>query len=278
MQTVTMYTNTATSYNPLSDPGGSSGRRWGYYSLTTLDPLDDMTMWTIQEFCKTTNSYSCRVAKLLAPPPATPSSLDMASVEVGQPSIQLAVTGTPTAGSGFFDPGANLSAPALPFHHVNATITGVGTPPAVLAVTYLDPTHVGLSISTVGADPGTYSVVITNPDGQQATGNGLLTVTAVTGVTSSGGTAFRLHSIEPNPSTGRTNITFSVGRATRVQVNILDLQGREVVALADGFREPGHYTVTWDGRRGGLPAAAGVYFVRYRAAGYEDTRRMALTP
>src|SRR6185437_5936317 len=59
--TPTIYTASSTAYNPPGDPGDSvSGRRWGDYSFTSVDPLDDMTMWTIQEFCNATNSYGVR--------------------------------------------------------------------------------------------------------------------------------------------------------------------------------------------------------------------------
>ena len=54
---VANYTASSTAYNPTGNPGGASGRRWGDYSFTSLDPLDDMTMWTLQEFCNATNSY-----------------------------------------------------------------------------------------------------------------------------------------------------------------------------------------------------------------------------
>ncbi|HEV2829763.1 MAG TPA: hypothetical protein VGW76_19340, partial [Pyrinomonadaceae bacterium] len=70
---VNIYTASSTAYNPPGDPGPP--RRWGDYSATSLDPLDDMTMWTVQEYCSATNSYGARVAKLSAPPPATPSSV-----------------------------------------------------------------------------------------------------------------------------------------------------------------------------------------------------------
>ena len=36
------YGITSANYNPPSDPGGASGRRWGDYSFTVVDPLDDM--------------------------------------------------------------------------------------------------------------------------------------------------------------------------------------------------------------------------------------------
>src|SRR5207344_1230126 len=48
--TPVLYTASSTAYNPPSDPGGGGGRRWGDYSFTSLDPNDDMTLWTIQEF------------------------------------------------------------------------------------------------------------------------------------------------------------------------------------------------------------------------------------
>ncbi|HQR11983.1 MAG TPA: hypothetical protein PLW68_11710 [Casimicrobiaceae bacterium] len=166
-------TNTAAAYNPPSDPGGTSGRRWGDFSYTSLDPLDDMTMWTIQEYANATNSYGVRAAKLLAPPPATPASVAPPSVAAGQASVNVTITGTQVSGSGFYDPGPNLSAPALPFNHLAATIPGV----VVNSVTYNSPTSVTLNLSTLASTVGTKSVTITNPDGQARTGTNILTVT-----------------------------------------------------------------------------------------------------
>ena len=99
------YTASASAYNPSGDPGGPAGRRWGDYSFTSVDPNDDMTMWTIQEYVNGTNTYGVRVAKLLAPPPATPVTASPSSVAAGVPSTIVTVTGTQVAGSGFFDPG-----------------------------------------------------------------------------------------------------------------------------------------------------------------------------
>src|SRR5258706_143026 len=173
---ITGITATTFAYNPPGDPGGAFGRRWGDYSYTSLDPLDDMTMWTIQEFTNATDSYGVQAAKLLAPPPASPTTAAPASVAAGQASVNGIITGTSAAGSGFFDPGPNLSAPALPFTHIAASVSGGVT---VNSVTYTDPTHVTLNISTVGTPAGAKNVNVTNPDGQtSATGVGILTVTS----------------------------------------------------------------------------------------------------
>lgn len=174
-QTVNIYTASSTAYNPPSDPGGASGRRWGDYSYVSLDPLDDMTMWTIQEFCDATNSYGVRVVRLNAPPPATPNIVSPASVPPGQSSVSVTITGTSVAGSEFYDPGTNLVAPALAFNHITATVSGGVT---VNSVTYNSPTQVTLDLNTTAAPNGAKNVTITNPDGQSTTANNVLFVGA----------------------------------------------------------------------------------------------------
>ena len=170
LQSVNIYTASSTAYNPPGDPGGP--RRWGDYSYTSLDPKDDMTIWTIQEYCNATNTYNARVARLIAPPPAQPSSAP--STAAGQASVNVIVTGTSSSGSGFYDPGTNLAPPALPFTHISATVSG-GV--VVNSVTFTDPTHVTLNLNTTGAAPGAKDVTVTNPDGQALTGIGILTIT-----------------------------------------------------------------------------------------------------
>jgi hypothetical protein len=99
-------------------------------------------------------------------------------VSSGVSSIDVVVTGTSVSGSGFFDPGTDLAAPARPFSHISASVTGGVT---VNSVTYNNPTQVTLNISTVGATTGSaLNITITNPDGQSATGTGLITVLAPT--------------------------------------------------------------------------------------------------
>ena len=65
-------------------PRGANGLRWGDYSYVSLDPCDDMTMWTIQEYVHPINNWGTRFAQLLAPPPASPSSASPSTVATGQ--------------------------------------------------------------------------------------------------------------------------------------------------------------------------------------------------
>src|SRR5204862_5245373 len=104
----TFLTNSTSSYNPPGDTGGDGGRRWGDYSFTSLDPNDDMTMWTVQEYCNSTNNYGVRVTKLIAPPPAVPAGAS-SNVPLGQASTSVTITGISASGSGFFDPGSGFA-------------------------------------------------------------------------------------------------------------------------------------------------------------------------
>jgi hypothetical protein len=164
------YTTSTTAYNPTSDPGGAGGRRWGDYSFTCVDPNDDMTMWTVQQYCDATNSWGVRVLQLIAPPPATPSSCSPSQIE-SQQTVNVVVNGSSTNGSGFFDPGSDLGGPGF-LNRISASIPNI----TVNSITYNSPTQVTLNL-TIGVVPaGLYNITITNPDGQSATGVGILQI------------------------------------------------------------------------------------------------------
>jgi uncharacterized repeat protein (TIGR01451 family) len=156
------YGTTTANYNPPSDPGGAAGRRWGDYSFTSLDPRDDMTVWTVQEYNQALNSYAVRIGRLAAPPPATPTCSGSPIAFPG-PTGNVVIAATSTGGSGFYDPGADLPLPALAFFHLNATVTNA----IVNSVTFNNPTQVTLNITALTT--GLHDVTLTNPDGQAVT-------------------------------------------------------------------------------------------------------------
>jgi hypothetical protein len=169
------YTASATAYNPPGDTGASRGkRRWGDYSFTSLDPKDDMTLWTIQEYCNGTDTYGVRALQLLAPLPVNPNSANPANVATGQSSVNVVLSGVSSGGSAFYDPGPNLAPPALPFNHISATVNGGGV--VVNSTTYNSPTQITLNINTTGASPGPRTVTVTNPDGQFVTSTAILNI------------------------------------------------------------------------------------------------------
>ncbi len=88
-------------------------------------------------------------------------------------------------------------------------------------------------------------------------------------------TEFALDPITPNPARGEVGIDFAVAKETQVRLSVLDVAGRRVATLADGVHKPGLYHARWAGSSGGGHTPAGIYFVRYEAAGRAFVRRVA---
>ena len=76
----------------------------------------------------------------------------------------------------------------------------------------------------------------------------------------------------PNPFNPSTEISFSLPEASDVRLQVINVTGRIVETLVDGYREAGVHTVTWAGNH----AASGVYFYRLEASDYVATRKMLL--
>ena len=248
------YTASSTAYNPPGDSGGAFGRRWGDYSFTSLDPEDDMTMWTIQEFCDATNSFGVRAAKLLAPPPPPTFAAAPNLIATNVASTNVVITGsgvTATNGAGFFDPGAGFA------KRLAAVVPGV----IVNSVTYTDPTHVTINVSTVGSASGSKNVTVTNPDGQAVTANGLLTVTTTPPTISSANAAtftvgtsgsFTVTTTgNPVPSLVRS------GAALPSAVTFVDNNnGTGTLSGTPATATGGTYAITFTASNGTLPNAA----------------------
>ena len=156
--------------------GSGQPKRWGDYSQTVVDPTDNQTFWTFQEYANANNSWGVQVIKLLAPPPATPTAAAPSTVPLGRCSVTVQLTGNPASpvtGSGFFDPGPDPGGPGYQ-NHISAEVTG-GV--AINSVSFTDSTHVTLDLDTRNATAGSQDITITNPDGQSDTGTGILTTT-----------------------------------------------------------------------------------------------------
>ncbi|HSI74133.1 MAG TPA: hypothetical protein VK934_13230 [Fimbriimonas sp.] len=153
------------SYN--LDSGGST-YRWGDYSNTSVDPTDGMSIWTFQEYTNFANNYEIRVTKLLAPPPATPSTISPSTATQGT-SVTFVVSGTSSSGSGFFDPGTGFP------NRLASSFSGTGV--SVTAVRFTNATSFEVDATiAANATTGARNLTITNPDGQFVTLNNALTI------------------------------------------------------------------------------------------------------
>ncbi len=147
-----IYSAGAAAYSPPYD-------RWGDYSYTSLDPNDDMTMWTIQENVNAVNSYAVQIGKFSAPPPALPTSCSPAVVTQGVAGINVTLLGSSSSGSGFYDPGVGFS------NRLATVVNGGGI--TLNSVTYVNPTNLTLNLTiATNASDTARTITVINPDGQ----------------------------------------------------------------------------------------------------------------
>lgn len=182
-QAATFATATTSNYNVQS-----STQRWGDYSRVQVDPNDGMTMWTFQEWCNGTNSWAVRAVQLIAPPPASITTLSPNAITQGQ-TLNITVNGSSSSGSGFFDPDNTYP------NHLAAALSGAGL--TVNSITFVNPTQFVMSVTAAGnAATGACDLTVTNPDGQQATKTSALQVNSAAVVVNPGSYALNLGLLE----------------------------------------------------------------------------------
>ncbi len=126
--------------------GSAAPRRWGDYSQTVVDPTDNQTFWTFQEYTSAQNVWGVRVIQLKAPPPADPASR---APEHGpdrrQSSARCRSRASSTGGSGFFDTRAPTRRPRTTEPHLGR---GQRRRRRQRRQPSTDPTHLTLDLDT----------------------------------------------------------------------------------------------------------------------------------
>lgn len=81
---------------------------------------------------------------------------------------------------------------------------------------------------------------------------------------------FALHQNYPNPFNPRTTISYGLGEAVRVRLEVYDLRGRPVAELVNGIQQAGEYSIDLD--LSGMPS--GLYVCRLSAGSFTAIRKM----
>jgi hypothetical protein len=230
---ITQTSSSVYDLNPAS--GFSSNKRWGDYSQTVVDPTDDQTFWTFQEYPDAANSWAVRVIQLKAPPPATPTAASPLTIPGGSSSETVQITGASTNGSGFFDPGPDTGGPGFS-NHISATVSGGVN---VTSVTYDGPTDVTLHLDTTVAAGGPADVTITNPDGQSAVGCNILVVDQDTTPPNSPNLYGTTPSSPGNSTSPKVNGAAECGSTVNLYTNDTCTEGPVGTGTATDFVSPG---------------------------------------
>lgn len=100
-------------------------------------------------------------------------------------------------------------------------------------------------------------------------------ILATSGVDRGPATALALAPVFPNPMRSGGTFAFALPQPARVRLSVLDVQGREVLVLADEDRAAGWHSLAWrNGERATL--GAGLYFARLRCGGRTFTQRFVI--
>lgn len=88
---------------------------------------------------------------------------------------------------------------------------------------------------------------------------------------------FALYENNPNPFSSNTAITYTLPTNTQVKLHIYDVNGRVVKILVNGEIVAGNHTLCWDTRDdSGEEVSCGVYFLKFEAENYRETRKLLL--
>ncbi len=88
---------------------------------------------------------------------------------------------------------------------------------------------------------------------------------------------FTLSRNYPNPFNPSTSIKYDVPLQSQVTLNVYDALGNLVRSLVSEVKEPGRYTIAWDGRNNyNQPVSSGFYICRMKAGNFSAVRKMLM--
>jgi len=88
---------------------------------------------------------------------------------------------------------------------------------------------------------------------------------------------FALTRLGPVPTSGRIALELTLPRAAPIEITVHDVEGRVVARLAGGEWAAGRHAIEWNGEGVRGPVAPGLYLIRYRFPGGQDSRRIVVS-
>ena len=248
-----------------------SRNRWGDYSHTCVDPTDDFTLWTIQEYANTkvgtgdgSGRWDTWWAEVTPPDPLPIQLVYFNGVVVSTGGVRLG-WGTLTELNNYgFEVEKSPNEPTSYQLIPNSFVPGHGTT--------LEPQHYSYMDTTATAGLWWYRLKQIDLDGTVHYMDGIA-VDILTGVSEEPfPIAYSLGQNYPNPFNPTTLIQYSLPTSGHVSLSIYDVLGREVATLVKSRHESGYYESEWDA----TGFSSGVYFYRIQAGDYVDMKKLML--
>jgi hypothetical protein len=87
----------------------------------------------------------------------------------------------------------------------------------------------------------------------------------------------KLYNAKPNPFKTQTAIRYSLSAEAKISLLIYDINGRLVNTLLNENKQPGIYSINWNGRNErGQQVSSGIYFYKLQAPNYSSTKKILL--
>jgi hypothetical protein len=88
---------------------------------------------------------------------------------------------------------------------------------------------------------------------------------------------FELSQNYPNPFNPVTTINYNLPRRSNVTIEVFNILGQKVITLLDENKSAGEYQITWGGNDSNeQKVSTGIYFYRFQAGDYVETKKMLL--
>ncbi|MFC1549959.1 aryl-sulfate sulfotransferase [Candidatus Neomarinimicrobiota bacterium] len=88
---------------------------------------------------------------------------------------------------------------------------------------------------------------------------------------------FKLYNNYPNPFNASTNIQFQILQESKIELTIFSLLGSKITTLVKDVKNPGLYSVMWNGNNTeGSPVVSGIYFYVLRVGSKQAINKMML--
>jgi hypothetical protein len=189
-------------------------------------------------------------------------------------------TNTPAINAGNIDAVLNLD-PSHTWLSGDASLTGaVWSSDSMQLVVYLTTSGGAPTVAvgdTVTPDNFTIQDKYAHPCGTPCIITGSFEVGVQEGVAAKRHLVSMLCPASPNPFTSGTRISYEVAVRGHVGVHVYDATGRVVADLVNEVKDPGMYTIAWDGRgNNGSRLSSGVYFYRMEAGTFTTSKKVTL--
>jgi len=83
---------------------------------------------------------------------------------------------------------------------------------------------------------------------------------------------YKLEQNYPNPFNPTTQIYYTLGKNTKIEIAVYDVLGHKVATLVDGYQNAGNHKIVWNASE----ASAGIYFYQMKTNGVVETKKMLL--